>query len=57
MERHAIKMNGHEYKKQEHECKMKEINAPSASVKSYQLVKIVSGGRAPEKSSSLDHNC
>ena len=27
MERHAIKMKGHEYKKQEHECKMKEINA------------------------------
>ena len=46
-------MNGHEYKKQEHECKMKEINATSASVKSYQLVKVVSGGRAPEKSSSL----
>ena len=29
MERHAIKMKGHEYKKQEHECNMKEINATS----------------------------
>ena len=32
------------------QCK---TTATSASVKSYQLVKVVSGGRAPGKSSSL----
>ena len=31
----------------------KRMHTTSASVKSYQLVKVVSGGRAPGKSSSL----
>jgi hypothetical protein len=34
-------------------CSLHIFSATNASVKSYQLVKVVSGGRAPGKSSSL----